>query len=254
MPGAECIGCGRSQDGDFWRSARRAGSSAGHSNRKPSACAFAGTTRWPVSSAASAISPSARRSAKRGARRRCGRRSTRASVAANSSLVTGAGAVGVQRAGRFGAWSAATARARSSPAGESTTCTGGRCRTVRRAPRRNGSSMRASAPPSGASTMPLRSSDDPRVRRRGTLASSSHCTTRPARKSGPGAVSLGDDFVAARAVVADRRTTRWNTAGGRARSRDCPGEAAGRQHAALDEHALPRVGPPLSRRGLHRRG
>ena len=48
----------------------RAASSAGQWNRKPSACAFPGTTRWPASSAASAISPSAMRRANPGARSR----------------------------------------------------------------------------------------------------------------------------------------------------------------------------------------
>jgi hypothetical protein len=62
-------------------------------NEKPSAWAFAGTARWPDSSSASAISPSISRSAKAGAGMKDGRRSAHPSERANSTFLTGSGAV-----------------------------------------------------------------------------------------------------------------------------------------------------------------
>ncbi len=154
------------ESGGYPSSASSARSSDSMRKRKPSSAARAGMTRrLPRSSPA--MSPSAARTAKAGAGSSAGRRTARASSRVSSAFVTGlrrdrvdgaAPALVAQR----GDGSSRPGRRRGSRAP-----TARRCRRRPPRPRRNSRASVASAPPSRASTMPMRSDSGAHAERGG---------------------------------------------------------------------------------------
>ena len=208
----------------------------------PRSVARTGSARWPLSSSASAISPSAMRSANAGAGSKLGRFSARPSAFENSAFVTGDGLVAFT-----GPRAPSAVMLHDTSLTQSSLCIHGMyCVPEPSGPPTNiwnGGSIFGSAPPRRSSTMPVRTSAT-RVSCATSLAAASQSLREAGQKVGARRGRFGQRFIAAIAVVADSRSA--DECGRRACGlADGGGQASRGEQPAVAKLLFLRGRPPL---------
>ena len=211
-------------------------------NSKPARSSAAGMARCPPSSPSSANSPRRARSAKPGTSIGVGRLTARPSAAVNSALVTGAGPVALT-----GPASSSCPIANNSARTSSSRLIHGMywrpLPSRAPSPRENSGFSRASMPPVGDSTSPVRTSTTRTPALLADSVAASQSWHRPARKPWPAGADLVEHPVAGVPVVAHRARVDEHR---NARLDDGTRQHLGRADPAVAQALLEGARPPLA--------